>query len=235
MDKTALKEVELFTKDKYSQKINGFIDEKYFVINYEDNFESQEFIVVNLKKQTEEVIGSDNVINYDSYVQGIVNNSAFIFDKDTKIQYELDLDNKSILRTGNQNTGIKYYDKTWSTISAYDAVKTEVIFPKYDQTDEYIKIDKVNGENNGVTYYIKQNGNKYDVYESPRNSGIKTYIFTTSDYKTIKYIDNYIYFEYENTIKYYTNTLGIRQIIKDNEIASNNTIIFNVIGEVWEP
>jgi len=233
MDKTSIIEVELFSKDKYSQKLNGFINNKYFVIDYENNFDSQEFITLNIRSKDKQIIGSDNVINFDSYIQGIVGSSAYIFDKDTKIQYELDLETKSILRTGNQSSGIKYYDGTWSTSSAYDAAQKEVIFKKYDQNNEYIKIDKVNGNEYGITYYVKQNGKNYDVYESPRNSNQKIYLFTTTDYKTLKYIDNYIYFEDANEIKYYSNTIGIRTIAKDNEILNNDTIKFNVIGGIW--
>lgn len=232
MDKISLREVELFDKDKYTQKINGFIDDKYFVINYNDNFESQEFITLNIKSKNKQVIGSDNIINFDSYVQGIVDSSAYIFDKDTKKQYELDLKTKSILRTGNQATGIKYYDGTWSTKSAYDASENDIIFKKYDQNDDYIRTEMINGKEYGIMYYVKQNRNKYEVYESPRTSNKQIYLFTTTDYKTIKYIDNYIYFEDGNTIKYYNNTKGIRTIVKDNEILNNDTIKFNVIGEI---
>lgn len=228
-DQTSLREVELFKKDRYTQKVKTFAYNKYITIDYNNNYESNEFIVLDLKNRKTSTIGSNFVVNFDSYIQGIVNNSVYVFDKDTKSQYQIDLKEKTIIRTGTASTGIKYYDGTWQNKSAYDAAKEEIIFKEYDSSDKYIMIKKIMGNNYGTTIYVEEENGIYKVYKSPRNNGRLIYLFTTTDYKTMYFLNDYIYYKDGIYIKQYSDLTGSKTIIKDSEIT-NKTVSF-YIGE----
>lgn len=226
-DQTSLRELELFKKDRYTQKVKTFVDNKYITIDYNNNYDSNEFIVLDLKNRKTSTIGSNFVVNFDSYIQGTINNSVYVFDKDTKSQYQIDLKEKTIIRIGTASTGIKYYDGTWQNKSAYDAAKEEIIFKEYDSSDKYVMIKKIMGNNYGTTIYVEEENGIYKVYKSPRNNGILTYLFTTTDYKTMYFLNDYIYYKDGIYIKQYSDLTGSKTIIKDSEIT-NKTVSFYV-------
>ncbi len=228
-DNTSFREIELFKKDIYNQKIKTFIKNKYLIINYNNNYDSNEFYIVDLKTRQYDTFGSNNTIKYDAYIQGNQENSVYLFDKDSKIQYQLDIKNKTITRVGNTTNGIKYYDGKWHNVNAYTAVNNTLLFKEYETNNEYVMIKKIRGENYGTTIYVKEINGKYEVYKSCRTNQSKIYLFTTTDYKTIQFIDDYIFYKDETYLKMYSDLTGIKTIMQSNEIT-NKTVTF-YIGE----
>lgn len=226
-DNTSFREIELFKKDVYNQKIKSFINDKFLIINYNNNYDSNEFYVVDLKTRQYDIFGSNNTIKYDAYIQGNIENSVYLFDKDSKIQYQLDLKEKTITRTGNISSGIKYYDGKWQNINAYDAVNKEIKFKEYETTDEFVMIKKIRGNNYGTTIYVKEKNDKFEVYKTIRNDKNLIYLFTTTDYKTMNFIGDYIFYKDGIYIKMYSDFTGIKTIMNSNEIT-NKTVSFYV-------
>lgn len=219
-DQTSLQEIELFKKDVYNQKIRTFYENKYIIIDYNKDYQANEFILVDLKKRKKVVIGSNYTIKYDAYIQGTINNAVYLFDKDTKSQYQIDIDEKTITRIGNVNSGIKYYDGSWQIKNANDAIKEELKFKTYEQNDEFVMIKKIRGNKYGTTIYVEEENGKYNVYESYRNNGKLIYLFTTTEYETLNFKDNYIYYKDGIFIKIYSNQTGSKEIIKDTELKN---------------
>ena len=228
-DETSFREIELFKKDVYTQKIKAFTNNKYLIINYNNSYDSNEFYVVNLKTRQYDTFGSNNTIKYDAYIQGTLENSVYLFDKDSKNQYQLDLKEKTITRIGNTNTGIKYYDGTWQNKNAYEAVNKELKFKEYETTDEYIMIKKIRGKNYGTTIYVKEVNGVYEVYRGIRDNQNLIYLFTTTDYKTINFLKEYIYYKDGIYIKMYSDLTGIKTIMNSSEITNKSVSFY--IGE----
>ena len=226
-DKTSFREIELFTKDEYNQKIKTFYKDKYLVIDYNKKYESNEFILIDLKTRKKDIIGSNHIINYDAYIQGKVDNSIYLFDKDTKSQYQIDIKDKTIIRIRNENTGIKYYDGSWQNKTVYEAIKEELTFKEYDKNNEYVMIKKLRGENNGYTIYVKEKNGKYDVYISYRNTSKLIYLLTTTEYQTLNFFKDEIYYKDGIYLKMYSNKTGNKTIIRDTELK-NKSITFYV-------
>mgnify|MGYP004486651535 CR=1 FL=1 len=231
-DKTSFREIELFTKDEYNQKIKTFYKDKYLVIDYNKKYESNEFILIDLKTRKKDIIGSNHIINYDAYIQGKVDNSIYLFDKDTKSQYQIDIKDKTIIRIGNENAGIKYYDGSWQNKTVYEAIKEELTFKEYDKNNEYVMIKKLRGENNGYTIYVKENNGKYDVYISYRNTSKLIYLLTTTEYQTLNFFKDEIYYKDGIYLKMYSNKTGNKTIIRDTELK-NKSITFYVGENIW--
>ena len=228
-DETSFREIELFKKDVYTQKIKAFTNNKYLIINYNNNYDSNEFYVVNLKTRQYDAFGSNNTIKYDAYIQGTLENSVYLFDKDSKNQYQLDLKEKTITRIGNTNTGIKYYDGTWQNKNAYEAVNKELKFKEYETTDEYIMIKKIRGKKYGTTIYVKEVNGVYEVYRGIRDNQNLIYLFTTTDYKTMNFLKDYIYYKDGIYIKMYSDLTGIKTIMNSSEITNKSVSFY--IGE----
>lgn len=228
-DETSFREIELFKKDVYTQKIKAFTNNKYLIINYNNNYDSNEFYVVNLKTRQYDAFGSNDTIKYDAYIQGTLENSVYLFDKDSKNQYQLDLKEKTITRIGNTNTGIKYYDGTWQNKNAYEAVNKELKFKEYETTDEYIMIKKIRGKNYGTTIYVKEVNGVYEVYRGIRDNQNLIYLFTTTDYKTMNFLKDYIYYKDGIYIKMYSDLTGIKTIMNSSEITNKSASFY--IGE----
>ena len=232
-DETSFREIELFKKDVYTQKIKAFTNNKYLIINYNNNYDSNEFYVVDLKTRQYDAFGSNNTIKYDAYIQGTLENSVYLFDKDSKNQYQLDLKEKTITRIGNTNTGIKYYDGTWQNKNAYEAVNKELKFKEYETTDEYIMIKKIRGKKYGTTIYVKEVNGVYEVYRGIRDNQNLIYLFTTTDYKTMNFLKDYIYYKDGIYIKMYSDLTGIKTIMNSSEIT-NKSVSFYIGENIWK-
>ncbi len=217
--------ISLFDKDVYNQKLGQFVDHYYIVPNYNENHEFHEIEMVDLISLDTFEIVSNKAISFDSYIQGVVDNKIYLFDKDNEIQYEIDPNTKSIVKFSSNE--IKYYDGTWSTMTVSEAKnEKKFITNVVDYEDKkYVKVDKVEG----VGYYLyKENKNNYDVYYMNLDKTYSIYLFSTQSAENVVYIDNYVYYLMDNTIKVYNDKFGIKNLIEYKELEFNENIKFYV-------
>ncbi|MBE6149765.1 MAG: hypothetical protein E7170_03455 [Firmicutes bacterium] len=224
--------ISLFNKDIYNQKLGVFINNYYLVPDYNQEFEFNEFKLIDLVTLDKKNITSDIAISFDGYVQGKIGNKAYLFDKDKETQLEIDVEDRKIIR--NNKSNLVYYNSgNYSQMSLKDA-KEELKFV-YDeinyQDKEYERIDKV-GNEVGYYYLYKNNGNGYDVYRIniQDNKGL-TYLFQTNSIDNIVYVDNYIYFINNSMIQLYNDNMGVRNLVRYKEIEFNKNIIFDVYSK----
>ena len=220
--------ISLFEKDVYNQELGQFVDKYYVVPDYNENHEFHEINVVDLVSLDSFKITSDNAISFDSYIQGVVDNKVYLYDKDNIIQYEIDPNNKSLVQLSSKE--IKYYDGQWSTMTIAEAnSEKKFVTNVVDYIDEqYERIDKV-GNEAGYYYLYKKNAKKYDVYRIniQDKSGL-IYLFTTQSIENISYIDDYVYFINDNKVKVYNDRIGIKNLIEYEELEFNENINFHV-------
>ncbi len=220
--------ISLFSQDIYNQELGQFVDRYYIVPDYNQNHQFHEMNIVDLVSLDTIVISSNQAISFDSYIQGVVDNKIYLYDKDNAVQYEIDPHNESVVQLSNQE--IRYYDGEWSTMTIAEAnSEKKFITNIVDYTDEqYAKIDKV-GNEVGYYYLYRKNGNKYDVYRIniQDKSGL-IYLFSTQSIDSISYVDDYVYFINDNKIKVYNDKFGIRNLIEYEELEFNEDINFYV-------
>lgn len=224
--------ISLFNKDVYNQKLGTFIDRYYIVADYNKEFEFNEINIVDLVNLHTDKIKSDTAITLDGYIQGVVDNKVYLFDKDRKVQYEINVVNKTVIKNNKDN--IRYYNNgTFTTMTTNEALE-ELKFSYNEinyQNNEYERIDRV-GNETGYYYLYKNNGNGYDAYRIniQDNEGL-TYLFSTSTINNIFYIDNYVYFINNSAVQVYNDNFGIKNLVKYNELEFNKNIIFNVYSK----
>jgi len=221
----------LFNQDVYNHPISAFVDRYYIVANYNEDFNFNQFIIYNFVNLRETRLIHHSKISFDSYVQGIVNNKLYIYDKENGRQYEIDVINNRMVEFGNNTSGIHFYNNgTWETMTVAQA-RAETRFSNFNdyENSDYVRIDKVGTEEWGYYYLYRRAGNIYRVYRiNVQDRAGKTYLFNTDRINDVVYLDDFIYFIDGERIKYFSDSLGIRTVGVYNELRFNRGIRFGV-------
>ena len=220
-------DVKLFDRDIYKRPISFYISNYYVTADYTEKLYFSTFDVVDLTNGKARKLNFKEEISFDSYVLGVVGDSAYILDKTNKVEYEVDLSGFKVLAIGNVDTGVRVYENgTWKNIKMQDAIKKGVKFT-YDTVDKNTIIHNQTSKKSGYIYYLTTNNNKCDVYKSSvQNDSKKTFLFTMSSCKNqVLYVDDYIYYIDKGNLNYYSDNLGVNTLLSYNELNFNNNII----------
>ncbi len=215
--------INIFNKDIYDNRLSAYISDYYIIANYNSLYEFNEFILINLKNNEKIYIKSNYDISFDSYIQGIIGSKLYLFDRDNLCQYEIDVNKKTIKLIGT-NT-IKYYKQgKWQSINK-NKIKDELLFDNIISVniDGYYKSIKYND----YYYMFKRENDIYKLYRSHVNSSNVQYLFdlNTTD---IKIYNNYIYYIYKNNLYYYSDDVGLRTVLSNDELMYNKTIKYYI-------
>ncbi len=217
-------EIELFKNDIYNNKISTFVDSFYLSADYNKEYEFNDFYLINIKTKNIEKIKTKFDISLDSYIQGIVNDKVYLYDKDNENQYEIDVSNKMVKLISSKDK-IKYYrSNKWEIINKPSA---ELYFDYIPFSKDFIRYDYV--IESGYYYYLfKLDNNKYNLYRVDKeNIDIYKYIGVVSSLN-IYTKDNYIYYIEDNKLYYYSDTTSFRTILIDTEFTFNDTIKYYI-------
>lgn len=232
LDNQEIEDIKLFSKDIYKKYIKVLNDKYYLIADYNNQYEFHKFYLINIVNGDKTIIESNQAISFDSYIQGNYEDSTYLFDKNNKVQYEINIKNKTIKKIGDLENGIKIYTlNKWNTTDVYKASQSEIKFNYYKQEskDKYYEIDKVGGEKTGYYYYYMKKENDYDIYRSNvMNKTQKLYLFTTNDISRITYKDDKIYYIYDNLLKVYSDSLGNKTILRNDELRFNKNLNFYI-------
>ena len=215
------KDVKLFDKDVYSNKISIYTDNYYITADYNSSYEFDKFFIVDLNDNDVSTIKVKNPISFDSYIQGIVDGKIYIFDPENEIQYELVPKSKKINIISNDY--IKYYsNKKWTKVSVKQA-KKELLF-NYGSLDTiYSEYDKV--YENDYYYYAIKNSKLYRINKN--NTKIRMLLFKLPVDEIIIY-DDYLYYVENNDLYYYSDITGLKKVLTNKEFEFNKYIKYYI-------
>ena len=121
--------VPIFNTDIYSKKISCYVDKYYLVADYSKQTKFNEFKLVDLTNNKVTTIKYDYDISLDSYILGTDKTKVYLFDNDTKREYEIDVKKETIIEVGNTNVGIKMMvNGNFQIIDAYYVYQNQMIF-----------------------------------------------------------------------------------------------------------
>lgn len=212
--------------------VHGFIKNKYISYNTGNNTKS-EYQVHSLTSTSKKTINAKSNLGTQK-VLGSYGDSMYIFDVTNQVEYEVDIKSEKVLEVASAGTKLKYYEGgKWKSIEAenynipINDFGTEYINDYSDS--QYAKIIK-NGYDNGYYYGFKFVDGTYQVYRSVHDdmSNI-TYLFTTDNLTSVKFINEYIYYMNSNVIKYYSDMTGNRTLLYFDGL--NQDSIYNVFVE----
>jgi len=220
--------LEVFNKDVYDHKIATFIDNYYLVANYNSDYSFSSFQIFDIVKLKNTTLDLSSKISFDSYIQGIVDGKIYLYDKENKKQYEINVAKNKINEIAS-SSNIKYYNNGWTTINALEANQNKLFINKVNDYDnlEYIRIDKV-GDEVGYYYLYKQVGDFYKVYRKNIQDDSILYLFDTKTIDNVMYVSNDIYYVDGNTLKTYSDTYGDRLVLTYDELSFNKNIHLTV-------
>lgn len=228
------KKVEIFEQDVYKRDLSIVFKNYYVVANYNSKYRFDKFYMVDLTSNKVTELECGREISFDSYFQGTQGNSIYLFDRDSKKQYEINLNSKTVLEVGNEKNDVKVFrNGNWEKVSAISAKRNDELFDNIYNNNldnkNYVKIDKVGGEKTGYYYFYKKNGANYDVYRSTTyNNTQLTYLFSTADINRVEYINDYVYYVFKDEIRYFSDSKGIKTLLKDKELSFNKDLKFNL-------
>lgn len=218
--------IDLFSNDIYSNEISTFLGDYYLTADYNTQYSFNIFYLVNLKSKEIVKLKSKNDISFDSYIQGIVDNKIYLYDKDNEIQYEIDINNKKINIVSSGDHVKFYINHKWEKINKTKANK-EMYFDYSSLDNKFSRYDVVK-ENDYYYYLLKKDGILYKLYRVDKNN-INIYKYIMNIPVTDFIInDNYIYYVYKNKLYYYSDDIGKKILLENSELEFNNLIKYYI-------
>ena len=217
-----IKVINLFSKKNIT--FGAFTNDKYVFLDGSDTTNKTYKIYSFTSSKNYSVVASNPISN--PILLGTYGGSAFIYDKENGIEYEINTESKNMLEVGNNDTSIKYYSNgnlehkkideiDFNNLNFGNEYENDYANPNFDKT---IKI----GNKYGYYYYFKKVNDYYETYRSRIDDKDNiTYLFKTTNIEKIEFNNNYIYYMDNNTLKYYSDLYGNRSIMSINNINSN--------------
>ena len=159
-------------------------------------------------------------ISKDSYINGIINNEIYLFDKDELKQYKISKKGKKVEEVGNKNQGVLYYNLKFETKDVYtfrdNNIKFKIINDYIKQIEKNTSIKFIEKQND-TYYYATKEGN---VYYYNTNNKIKVLLFN-KNIKDFKLIKETLFFIENDTLYSYSQQEGIKKLLTYKELSFN--------------
>lgn len=209
--------------------VHGFVNNKYISYNTSNGTKSEYQVHSLTSSSKKEIIAKSNLGVQN--VLGSYGNSIYIYDITNRIQYEVDIKSEKVLEVASAGSKVKYYESgKWQYVEPENYAISRNDFGTEYKNDysnlEYFKVIK-RGYDIGYYYGFKFVNGVYQVYRSISDDmSNPTYIFTTDNLDSIKFVGEYVYYMEENIIKHYSDVTGNRTLLYFDGLNKNS--IYNV-------
>ena len=212
-----IEQLNVFQKDTYLNKLGTQVNQYYIIPNYDEDYDYSSLYIFNMVNNTIRTLKFKKNISQDYYINGVVNNKLYFFDKEKLLQYKVNPRYRSYEIIGNKDAGGLYYDGKWSTLNIYDFKKAELKFNTEEIIpDELKKYELVYRYKNDYYYFEDNNFMIYnDVFKT------KTFLFNIGKINNQKFINNDLYFIKGNILYYYNVYNGLHKIMEYEELSFN--------------
>ncbi len=226
--------IEFFRNDVYEMSLKILIDNNLLMANYNQRNEFNQFKAINLITNNVEDIILDRYVSFDSYFQGVAVDMVYLYDRENKRQYQINIATGGMIEVGNEEIGVKILiDDEWEWLETTELANEDIYFQEKEDIDfeipaKYVDYEIVMGEL-GYIYYFAEDTDKYQVYRAPmRQPKYKKHLFSTTDIDSIKLIYDYVYYRDGEKVKYYNDATGVKTLVENSEFAFNETLDFGI-------
>lgn len=210
------------TYDIYNNKLGILIGRYYVLPKFEKKPEYSKILIIDIETENIKEIEIKEKLSTNIYINGVVDNKLYLFDKSNMAQYEIDPIKRHYRIIGNKSENAQYYDGKWQTRNIYDFSKKEIKFEEnYPIKENY----KEAFETNKFYYYYNSDNEFYKVYKKNLNNPI--YLFKHDDIEEVNVYNDKIYFISDDTLYRYDST-GVKSILVNNELQYNYDNIYSV-------
>jgi len=208
--------------DIYNNELGVLIDKYYVLPKYEKKPEYSKLLIIDIETENIKELEIKEKLSTNLYINGVVGNKLYLFDKSNMVQYEIDPIKRLYRITGNKTVNAQYYDGKWQTRNIYDFVKKEIKFEQnYPIKENYIEAF----ETDKFYYYYNSSNEFYKVYKKNLNKPI--YLFKYKNIEEVNVYNEKIYFINNDTLYRYDHT-GIKKILVNKELQYNYNNIYSV-------
>ena len=221
ISKDSLNQLNLFENDTYVNHLGTNVGKYYIIPNYDDKYDYNTLYRIDMINNKIKTINLKETISKDSYINGVIEDEIYIFDKDALVQYKINPKKKKVEEVGNKKDGVLYYDLEFKEDDVYNFRDNEMTFKTID---DYI--NKL--ENNTTIKFIEKNQDSYyyqtknnDVYYYNINSKVKVFLFNKNitDFKLVK---DTIFFISEDNLYSYSFLNGLSKLLTYSELDFNS-------------
>lgn len=215
-----LETIKLFKNDTYINTLGTNIDRYYIIPNYNQKYDYNQLYVIDMKTNKVKTRDIKQKISKDSYLNGIIDNEIYLFDKDELKQYKISKKGKKIEEVGNKKQGALYYNLKFETKDVYTFRDNEM---KFKTINDYIKKLEKNTsikfieKEKDTYYYVTKDDNVY-YYNS--NNKIKVLLFNKK-IKDFKLVKETLFFIENDTLYSYSQKEGIKRLLTYKELSFN--------------
>ena len=215
-----LTNLNLFDNDTYLNRLGVQVGKYYVIPNYDQDYDYNELYRIDMTNNKIKTIELKKEISKDSYINGIVDEEIYLFDKDELVQYKINPKKKKVTEVGNQKDGVLYYNLEFEKDNVYDFRDEEKTFKTID---DYInKLEKNTTlnfiEKDEDSYYYQTENN--DVYYYNTNNKVKVFLFN-EEITDFKLVNDTIYYISEDTLYAYSFTNGLNRLLTYSELSFN--------------
>jgi len=214
--------------DRYENTLSVMAGKYYVTPLYQDNrlYEFSSVYVFDVTNNTNFTIDLGTTLSNYTYLNGVVDEKVYLFDKNTMQQIEIAPKNKSSRILATKNEDGLYYHGEWTNRNIYDFVQNKITFVNFDDTDLRSRYSYLFAYDVGSSYYFYDGTSFYQVYKDKMD--VKILLFQQSNIQEIKVRDGYIYYILGDTLYKYTPGSNIRRILKYDELLYNAANIYDV-------
>lgn len=225
----------LSTSDTYDPTLTTMVNQYYVVPDYADSHKFTRVFLTNLISGAMETFNLGVTIPYDAFIQGVADNKIYLIDRSNKIQYAINIYDKTTTISGDLNNSTKYYNNgKWEEKPIYEVLDNNLLFSNTTNVPDSLKaynpiaINDVGGDTDGYYYLYIQEGGNVAVYRADKqNTAILTLLFRVPSVNSIKYSSHDLYFISGDTLYTYRDTLGLRPLAKYSEFVFNKGNLYN--------
>ena len=218
----------IYNYDKYANNHGSVVGKYYIMPVYISDkvFDFSSLNIIDLENGSLKTMNLETTLNQDTYINGVVDNRLYYFDPDHLVQYEINPSNQKVRLVGDKEKNAQFYNGSWQTINIYDFVGNKKKFTleideklnNYQPISVYQSISNYYDNTSDGSFY-KLNKNNLDM---------PILLWKKSGLKEVKVVGDTIYFMIGDTLYYYTDSTGIRKIVKNSEFNYNSTNIYDV-------
>ncbi len=173
------------------------------------------------KKNKVRVMKIKRLLSSDIYINGVVDNLIYVTDKRNKKEYSIDIKKEKIKEVDAEQTKyIVYKNGEVSNLSKSDFLMNEQYFSGFST---------ISGREvweTGNVFYYQVGDCIYRVYKSKKNKPILLLKLDNIDAWEVK--EGEIILLKDDTLYSYTDSVGLRKIIKTNELKYNYQNIYQI-------
>lgn len=201
INESTKKQIKLFNEDIYNLKIMTKIDDYLVLADYDQKYNFNKLIRLNLKTDKIDEIELKNDVSFDSRILGTYKNNIYILDEKNKKEYEINIKKKKVNIVNKNGLGIIYNNNNLEKVNLNKIINNNISFTMEQNYN-----------------YILENGN---LYLKMRNTNTKIKV-SNLEVKYITYANNdEVYYISEDKLYKYDFIYGEVEIINDFEFNFN--------------